>query len=379
MKNYKMTEMPNGAIRVELDPLSDERKELLKLYKENSLIKGYTEKSEYNLTALDYKLFDLIYKLTGDKVRFWGKDEKQRAKTIPNQHLKLEISQNVVAELLELKKDKNNTWKRDIEKSLTRLSKQSFILRDYVDKDLGHLEFYRVTLIALPKMKKIDESGKNDIIEIIVPDIIVLSAWRAWKYTPLILNEINKVNSKYALRLFEYIKMIESYQIKNLGIKKLDFLDICFDELRFIFDKPKVKNISTLFQSIRFEKVVMPELNKILMCDYEYFKKDKKITLNFKVPFIPKEFKEPSLFNDDGQPNEKFLKETKEQKYITELKELCAKHKKYQVGDDIHELIKVVKNDNGDYELYYKRNNETLVAPLTYEKAQKYLKAPKED
>ena len=216
MKNYKMTEMPNGAIRVELDPLSDERKELLKLYKENSLIKGYTEKSEYNLTALDYKLFDLIYKLTGDKVRFWGKDEKQRAKTIPNQHLKLEISQNVVAELLELKKDKYNNWKKDIEKSLTRLSKQSFILRDYVDKDLGHLEFYRVTLIALPKMKKIDESGRNDIVEIIVPDIIVLSAWRAWKYTPLILNEINKINSKYALRLFEYIKMIESYQIKNL-------------------------------------------------------------------------------------------------------------------------------------------------------------------
>ena len=314
MKNYKMTEMPNGAIRVELDLLSDERKELLKLYKENSLIKGYTEKSEYNLTALDYKFFDLIYKLTGDKVRFWGKDEKQRAKTIPNQHLKLEISQNVVAELLELKRDKYNNWKKDIEKSLTRLSKQSFILRDYVDRDLGHLEFYRVTLIALPKMKKIDESGKNDIIEIIVPDIIVLSAWRAWKYTPLILNEINKINSKYALRLFEYIKMIENYQIKNLGIKKLDFLDICFDELRFIFDKPKVKNISTLFQSIRFEKVVMPELNKILMCDYEYFKKDKKITLNFKVPFIPKEFKEPSLFNDDGQPNEKFLKETKEQK-----------------------------------------------------------------
>ena len=74
-----------GAIRVDLDPLSDERKELLKLYKENAFIKGYTEKSEYNLTALDYKLFDLIYKLTGDKVRFWGKDEKQRAKTIPNE------------------------------------------------------------------------------------------------------------------------------------------------------------------------------------------------------------------------------------------------------------------------------------------------------
>ena len=48
------------------------------------------------------------------------------------------------------------------------------------------------------------------------------------------------------------------------------------------------------------------------MCDYEYFKKDKKITFNFKVPFIPKEFKEPSLFNDDGQPNEKFLKDTKD-------------------------------------------------------------------
>ena len=172
MKNYKMTEMPNGAIRVELDPLSDERKELLKLYKENSLIKGYTEKSEYNLTALDYKFFDLIYKLTGDKVRFWGKDEKQRTKTIPNEHLKLEISQNVVAELLGLKKDKYNNWKRDIEKSLTRLSKQSFVLRDYVDKDLGHLEFilfisFKISGVYFQALQALNTIISGTIISII--------------------------------------------------------------------------------------------------------------------------------------------------------------------------------------------------------------------
>ena len=60
--------------------------------------------------------------------------------------------------------------------------------------------------------------------------------------------------------------------------------------------------------------------------------------------------------------------------YITELKELCI-GKKYKVDDEIRELIKVVKNSNGDYELHFKRNNETLVTPLTYKKAQRYLKA----
>ena len=79
------------------------------------------------------------------------------------------------------------------------------------------------------------------------------------------------------------------------------------------------------------------------------------------------------------QKAKKPIVEPSEPRYITDLKKLCEKHKKYKVDDEIRELIKVVKNNNGDYELYYKRNNETLVAPLTYEKAQKYLKAPKED
>ena len=83
-------------------------------------------------------------------------------------------------------------------------------------------------------------------------------------------------------------------------------------------------------------------------------------------------------FLDEPQPKLSRV-EPNEPRYITELKELCEKHKKYKVGDEIQELIKVVKNSNGDYELYYKRNNETLVARLTYEKAQKYLKAPKGD
>ena len=77
------------------------------------------------------------------------------------------------------------------------------------------------------------------------------------------------------------------------------------------------------------------------------------------------------------QKAKKPIVEPNEQRYITELKELCEKHKKYKVGDEIRELIKVVKNSNGDYELHYKRNNETLVTPLTYENAQKYLKATK--
>lgn len=291
MKNYKITETESGSVKVELD-LDEERKELLKIYKENALIKGYAEKRALSLTALDFKLFNLICKFVQDEVRVWGKNSDERAKTTPpKKHMGLEINQNVIAELLELNKDKYNNWKRDIEKSLTRLSNESFILRNYIDRDLGHLEFYKVNLIAFPKLKKIDDTGKNDILSVFVPDVIVLSCWRQQKYTPLVLNNINKLNSKYALRLYEYIEMIKNYK-QNKGENEVKYLDISFEELRFIFNKPKAKYISMLFQNVRFDEIVMPELNKILNCDYEIFAKDKKITLNFTKSFETKAEKE---------------------------------------------------------------------------------------
>ena len=49
------------------------------------------------------------------------------------------------------------------------------------------------------------------------------------------------------------------------------------------------------------------------------------------------------------------------------------------MDDEIRELIEVVKNSNGNYELRFKRNNEILMTPLTYENAQRYLKAKKGD
>ena len=78
------------------------------------------------------------------------------------------------------------------------------------------------------------------------------------------------------------------------------------------------------------------------------------------------------------QNAKKPIVEPNEPKYITELKELCQKRKRYQVGDERHELIKVFKNDNGEYLLFFIKNGEDLYKPLTYEIAQNYLQASKE-
>ena len=144
--------------------------------------------------------------------------------------------------------------------------------------------------------------------------------------------------------------------------------------------KPCVEKLSQTMKTHLFDARI-PFENLKYKLKKESSKRGKPKVTHIEFYFKPQE---PSCLDErqkyiNEQKAKKPIVEPNEPRYITELKELCQKHKKYKVGDDIHELIKVVKNDNGDYELYYKRNNETLVAPLTYEKAQKYLKAPKED
>ena len=144
--------------------------------------------------------------------------------------------------------------------------------------------------------------------------------------------------------------------------------------------KPCVEKLSQTMKTHLFDARI-PFENLKYKLKKESSKRGKPKVTHIEFYFKPQE---PSCLDErqkyiNEQKAKKPIVEPNEPRYITELKELCEKHKKYKVGDDIHELIKVVKNDNGDYELYYKRNNETLVAPLTYEKAQKYLKAPKED
>ena len=203
-------------------------------------------------------------------------------------------------------------------------------------------------------------------------------------FTQFELDEFLYLRGKYSKSLYRLLKCVRTtgYYIKKwsdfkglMGIP--ESMRDNMIETRIL--KPCVEKLSETIKTHLFDARI-PFENLEYKFKKESSKRGKPQVTHIEFYFKPQE---ASCLDErqkyiNAQKAKKPIVEPNEPKYITELKELCQKHKKYQVGDERHELIKVIKNDNGDYELYYKRNNETLVTPLTYEKAQKYLKAPKE-
>ena len=143
--------------------------------------------------------------------------------------------------------------------------------------------------------------------------------------------------------------------------------------------KPCVEKLSETFKTNLFDARI-PFENLKYKLKKESSKRGKPQVTHIEFYFKPQEascLDERQKYKNE-QNAKKPIVEPNEPKYITELKELCQKRKRYQVGDERHELIKVVKNDNGEYLLFFIKNGEDLYKPLTYEIAQNYLQASKE-
>ena len=251
------------------------------------------------------------------------------------------------------------------------------------EKEIYNL-FSRFTMKYYGKNDKDPNARLEKIILRVNSDFAYLINEFTGDFTQFELEEFLYLRGKYTKILYRLLKGIRTtgYYIK----KWQDFKDLMgipesmsqnMIETRIL--KPCVEKLSETIKTHLFDARI-PFENLKYKLKKESSKRGKAQVTHIEFYFKPQE---ASCLDErqkyiNAQKAKKPIIEKGEPHYITELKELCAKHKKYQVGDDIHELIKVVKNDNGDYELYYKRNNETLLAPLTYEKAQKYLKAPKE-
>ena len=252
------------------------------------------------------------------------------------------------------------------------------------EKEIYNL-FSRFTMKYYGKNDKDPNARLEKIILRVNSDFAYLINEFTGDFTQYELEEFLYLRGKYTKILYRLLKEIRTtgYYIK----KWQDFKDLMgipesmsqnMIETRIL--KPCVEKLSETIKTHFFDARI-PFENLKYKLKKESSKRGKAQVTHIEFYFKPQE---ASCLDErqkyiNAQKAKKPIIEKGEPHYITELKELCAKHKKYKVGDDIHELIKVVKNDNGDYELYYKRNNETLLAPLTYEKAQKYLKAPKED
>ena len=77
------------------------------------------------------------------------------------------------------------------------------------------------------------------------------------------------------------------------------------------------------------------------------------------------------------QKAKKPIVEPNEPRYITELKKLCHKTQEYEIGDDEYKFERVEKAGNNYLLIYIKNKERLFTPPLTYENAQKYLKAKK--
>ena len=251
------------------------------------------------------------------------------------------------------------------------------------EKEIYNL-FSRFTIKYYGKNDKDPNARLEKIILRVNSDFAYLINEFTGDFTQFELDEFLYLRGKYTKILY---RLLKEFRDKGYYIKKWqDFKDLMgipesmstsMIEKQIL--KPSVEKLSETIKTHLFDARI-PFENLSYKLKKESSKRGKPQVTHIEFHFKPQEascLDERQKYKNE-QKAKKPLIEPNEPKYITELKELCAKRKKYKVGDEIRELIKVVKNSNGDYELYYKRNNETLVTPLTYEIAQNYLQAPKE-
>ena len=299
-------------------------------------------------------------------------------------------------DLMRFINQRKNTTKQDLLNIALNLYDNFFKLDFKIIKKQGNLErrsYYNlfskfdiyINNIENLEKQKLEQEFSHLVLKVNDDFAYLLHEFTNGLYTQFELEEFLFLRGKYPKILYRLLKQfrLTGYFIatwekfkEKMGIP-LDMRNATIEKQIL---KPCVEKLSQTMKTHLFDARI-PFENLKYKLKKESSKRGKPKVTHIEFYFKPQE---PSCLDErqkyiNEQKAKKPIVEPNEPRYITELKELCQKHKKYKVGDDIHELIKVVKNDNGDYELHYKRNNETLVTPLTYEKAQKYLKAPKED
>ena len=299
-------------------------------------------------------------------------------------------------DLMRFINQRKNTTKQDLLNIALNLYDNFFKLDFKIIKKQGNLErrsYYNlfskfdiyINNIENLEKQKLEQEFSHLVLKVNDDFAYLLHEFTNGLYTQFELEEFLFLRGKYPKILYRLLKQfrLTGYFIatwekfkEKMGIP-LDMRNATIEKQIL---KPCVEKLSQTMKTHLFDARI-PFENLKYKLKKESSKRGKPKVTHIEFYFKPQE---PSCLDErqkyiNEQKAKKPIVEPNEPRYITELKELCEKHKKYKVGDEIQELIKVVKNSNGDYELYYKRNNETLLAPLTYEKAQKYLKAPKED
>ena len=202
-------------------------------------------------------------------------------------------------------------------------------------------------------------------------------------FTQFELDEFLYLRGKYSKSLYRLLKCVRTtgYYIKKwsdfkglMGIP--ESMRDNMIETRIL--KPCVEKLSETIKTHLFDARI-PFENLEYKFKKESSKRGKPQVTHIEFYFKPQpasvlEAREAEI---NEQKAKKPIVEPNEPRYITELKKLCHKTQEYEIGDDEYKFERVEKSGN-DYLLIYIKNKERLFTPpLTYENAQKYLKAKK--
>ena len=202
-------------------------------------------------------------------------------------------------------------------------------------------------------------------------------------FTQFELDEFLYLRGKYSKSLYRLLKCVRTtgYYIKKwsdfkglMGIP--ESMRDNMIETRIL--KPCVEKLSESIKTHLFDARI-PFENLEYKFKKESSKRGKPQVTHIEFYFKPQpasvlEAREAEI---NEQKAKKPIVEPNEPRYITELKKLCHKTQEYEIGDDEYKFERVEKAGNNYLLIYIKNKERLFTPPLTYENAQKYLKAKK--
>lgn len=202
-------------------------------------------------------------------------------------------------------------------------------------------------------------------------------------YTQFELEEFFYLRGKYPKTLYRLLKQFREtgYYIKKWN----DFREqmgippsFSNEKIETLILKPCVEKLSETFKTNLFDARI-PFENLEYRLKKESSKRGKPQVTHIEFYFKPQEascLDERQNYKKEQNAKQPLI-EPNEPHYITELKKLCHKTQEYEIGDDEYKFERVEKAGNNYLLIYIKNKERLFTPPLTYENAQKYLKAKK--
>ena len=280
---------------------------------------------------------------------------------------------------------RKNITKKELLDIVTNLRTNFFKLDFKVIKKQGHLKceaYYNLFSKFEIYTNELDQQFSHLIFKVNDDFAYIINELTS-NFTQFELDEFLYLRGKYTKILY---RLLKEFRDKGYYIKKWqDFKDLMgipesmsqnMIETRIL--KPCVEKLSETIKTHLFDARI-PFENLSYKLKKESSKRGKPQVTHIEFYFKPQE---ASCLDErqkyiNAQKAKKPIVEPNEPHYITELKKLCHKTQEYEIGDDEYKFERVEKAGN-DYLLIYIKNKERLFTPpLTYENAQKYLKAKK--